>query len=167
MGNFLHDMAALAKARKDTVLKFKKVTNEEYENVLLNRIAQLETQLLEQDDYIRSITKQPEGAGWLFPFEWQLTHSEFKILVSVVNAEIATKQRIYSELYSNNFTDNPAAEKIVDVYICKLRKKVRDFKIETIWSRGYFIEASMRKLIREKYFVTPATFASAPKLKID
>lgn len=61
----------------------------------------------------------------------------------------------------------PTDKKIVDVIICKLRKKLPvDVSIVTIWGRGYFIDEAGRQrakeLIRGKESSGPVSFASTP-----
>ncbi len=149
---FQHDFKSLREARDKTPLIFKKVTNEEYENVLLNRIVQLEARLLEQDDYIRDLVKSPTGHGWVFPYQWELTSNEADILIQLCQFEVATKEHLYHALYGNRFNDKDLVEiRIIDVFICKIRKKI-PFKIETIWGRGYRIDPSIRKEMKEKFF---------------
>lgn len=49
-----------------------------------------------------------------------------------------TKQRIYDHIYSDRlFSDQSPEIKIIDVYICKIRKKIAPSRIETIWGFGY------------------------------
>jgi hypothetical protein len=45
----------------------------------------------------------------------------------------------------------PTEEKLVDVVICNLRKKLKPFKLEikTIWSQGYYMDAEHRAKVRD------------------
>jgi hypothetical protein len=65
-------------------------------------------------------------------------------LHNIVEQKRATRQ---SQPSSQEATD----PKMVDVMICKLRKKLKavdkDLKIETIWGGGYYIETPMKPLI--------------------
>lgn len=49
--------------------------------------------------------------------------------------------------------DNPETtdKKMVDVIICKLRKKLRKFNVDikTIWGRGYFIDDESRQIVEK------------------
>lgn len=163
---FQHDFETLKKARDATAMVFKKVTNDEYENVLLNRIVQLETKILEQEDFIKDLMKDPTGHGWVFPYQWQLTGKEAKMLMQLASFEIATKENLYRDLYSGAFSDKDLVEiKIIDVFICKLRKKL-PFSIETIWGRGYRIDSEIRKGLKEKfYFSVEIDKSKKPSLK--
>lgn len=53
--------------------------------------------------------------------------------------------------------------KIVDVYICKLRKKLRPFSIEvvTVWGTGYQLTPASIVLLREKWGLSPILRARA------
>jgi two-component system, cell cycle response regulator CtrA len=71
-----------------------------------------------------------------------LTSTEFRILelLSLRKGETLTKQFFLTHLYGDD--DEEPESKIIDVFICKLRKKIAaaaDGKsyIETIWGRGY------------------------------
>lgn len=69
-----------------------------------------------------------------------LTQKEYKILelLCMRRGVILTKENFLDHLYSH-MADEPEA-KIIDVFICKLRKKLGDTPIiETVWGRGYRI----------------------------
>jgi two-component system cell cycle response regulator CtrA len=72
-----------------------------------------------------------------------LTGTEYKILAFLAQRQgsTLTKEMLLNHLYSG--MDEPAI-KIIDVFICKLRRKLaeasggRDY-IETVWGRGYML----------------------------
>jgi len=72
-----------------------------------------------------------------------LTSKEYQILRALMlsTGTVQSKERILNALYGG--TDEPEA-KIVDVFICKLRRKLTgagappDF-VETVWGRGYMV----------------------------
>ena len=74
----------------------------------------------------------------------QLTGKEYKILELLMQRKgvIITKTTFLDKLYSG--IDEPE-EKIIDVFVCKIRKKLEKFLpsgrnyIETIWGRGYVL----------------------------
>lgn len=104
-------------------------------DVLRERIACLEEQLV--------ATKQ-------LPMEWRLTVQEARVFGVLVNRELATKEAIMSGLYIDRGVDE-AEQKIVDVFICKIRKKLKPFgvRIETVWGRGYRLGPAERALYRK------------------
>jgi two-component system cell cycle response regulator CtrA len=104
------------------------------ENVMLReRVAALEAELIEA---------RP------LPIEWQLTAQECRVFGTLVNRELATKSAIMTALYHDR--DDEAEEKIVDVFICKIRKKLKRFNIEikTVWGQGYCLPAAERARYR-------------------
>lgn len=81
----------------------------------------------------------------VLPLEWRLTASEARIFGVLVNRELATKDAMMAALYVDDGRDE-AEEKIVDVFICKLRKKLKPFGVEiaTDWGQGYRLDAKSR-----------------------
>ncbi|MFC3074945.1 helix-turn-helix domain-containing protein [Shinella pollutisoli] len=69
---------------------------------------------------------------------WQLTSSEARVFACLATRAKATKEMILQALYSDRPDDAPEP-KIVDVFVCKLRKKLKPFGIEitTVWGQGY------------------------------
>ena len=69
-----------------------------------------------------------------------LTGTETIVLRELITRypDIASKERIHHTMYAMD-RDGGALEKIVDVMICKLRKKISPLGIEitTSWGRGY------------------------------
>jgi len=84
-------------------------------------------------------TRQAEVAGIAI----HLTPSEYKMLelLSLRKNTVLTKEACLNHLY--NGLSEPEA-KIIDVFICKLRKKIAsaaggDSQIETVWGGGYML----------------------------
>jgi len=92
-------------------------------------------------------------AGFLSPDEWGLTTSEEALFACLWANREATKDALHLALYWDSGADGGAGLKIIDVYVCKIRKKVQPFgiKIKTIWGRGYALPESTRKLIRDNW----------------
>lgn len=72
------------------------------------------------------------------PVEWRLTSSEARLFAFLTTRDVASKSAIMQALYSDRADEDPEI-KIIDVFVCKLRRKVKPFgvKIETVWGRGY------------------------------
>lgn len=70
--------------------------------------------------------------------EWRLTSSEARVFAHLTTRDHATKQSIMLAMYSDRIDVEPEI-KIVDVFICKMRRKLKPFGIEiaTIWGQGY------------------------------
>lgn len=72
------------------------------------------------------------------PIEWRLTPAEARVFQHLTSRDVATKQSIMTALYSDR-ADDEVEIKIVDVFVCKMRKKLTPFGvgITTIWGTGY------------------------------
>ncbi len=82
----------------------------------------------------------------IYDVEVPLTGKEYSILelLTLKKGSVITKETFLNHIYGG--MDEPDL-KIVDVFICKLRKKMSDMSgglnfIETIWGRGYTIKES-------------------------
>lgn len=73
------------------------------------------------------------------PIEWGLTGSEAQVFSFLTTRELASKEQIMSALYGLRAGAEEVEPKIVDVFVCKIRKKLKPFgvNIETVWGRGY------------------------------
>lgn len=72
------------------------------------------------------------------PLEWRLTASEARVFAHLASRDVCRKEGILAALYADRIDEAPEP-KIVDVFVCKLRKKVKPFgvEIETVWGQGY------------------------------
>lgn len=89
------------------------------------------------------------GMTMLAPPEWGLTPAETRVVGVLLTRDIATKDAVMAALYRDTGRDE-AEIKIVDVFVCKIRKKLRPFgfEISTRWGCGYQIEGEMRQAMR-------------------
>ncbi|OEY87082.1 DNA-binding response regulator [Wolbachia pipientis] len=74
-----------------------------------------------------------------------LTNKEYSMieLLALRKGTVLTKEMFLNHLY--NGLDEPSDNKIVDVFMCKLRKKLENANdgrshIETVWGRGYVLK---------------------------
>lgn len=98
---------------------------------LLAYCYQLEAQL-EADNELRN-----SGATARYQVQFALTQKEAALLAILADGRLYTKEYILGALYLH---DEDAPElKIVDVFICKIRKKLAPYgvAIETLWGSGY------------------------------
>lgn len=75
-----------------------------------------------------------------------LSRAEAAVLGAIeATTETASKDRIMAALYSTS-PEDPPGEKIVDVYVCKVRKKLKRWGIEvqTQWGAGYYMTSESR-----------------------
>ena len=109
----------------------------ERENDMLRaRIAQLEDALA--------------GSAVALPIEWGLTPQESRVLGVLRARSMATKEAVMAALYVDLGKDE-AEPKIVDVFICKIRKKLKPFGVEikTVWGQGYSLAEKSRAVIKQ------------------
>lgn len=87
----------------------------------------------------------------LLPVEWRLTGSEARVFSCLAGRDMATKQVVMLALYSDRIDDD-VEPKIVDVFICKMRKKLKPFGVEilTVWGTGYALKDRERWAIQPK-----------------
>jgi DNA-binding response OmpR family regulator len=64
--------------------------------------------------------------------------------------EAVTKSGAMDILYGLGANADAAEEKIIDVFICKLRKKLEvfDISVETNWGQGYFMTQAAKQKAR-------------------
>lgn len=114
-----------------------------------DREAALEA-LVERLENKVEVLERAMGFLILPPLEWGLTGSEARLFGALLEREMVTKDAAMSALYRDHGDDEPEV-KIVDVFICKIRKKIAVFglTIETIWSVGYRLSPESKALARE------------------
>ena len=113
------------------------------------RIDALEAENDELRERVRQLEEEASVvSAWRAPLEFGLTPAEEKILAALMSRDMATKVYLHQALAdASGFC---AAEiKIVDVYICKLRKKLNPFgvPVQTHWGRGYSISNQARDML--------------------
>ncbi|GLQ09210.1 hypothetical protein GCM10007913_11420 [Devosia yakushimensis] len=75
------------------------------------------------------------------PVEWCLTGKEMRVFSHLASRDMGTKASIMAALYSDRIDEEPNP-KIVDVFVCKLRAKLKPYNvhIRTIWGTGYALD---------------------------
>lgn len=99
---------------------------------------------LEQLRYVKDLVSPP---GLIFPQRWRLTDKEARLLRALMAAVTITKERLLVAMYD---TEPEVEIKIVDVFVCKLRKKLLNpdkIVIGTMWGAGYTIAVDMKAKI--------------------
>lgn len=78
---------------------------------------------------------------------FHLTSREALLLVALLRRTEASKEQLLQFIYAG--ADDAPEIKIIDVFICKVRKKLKDagILIETMWGRGYFIPGDARRRV--------------------
>lgn len=112
------------------------------------RIEALQEALARKDEEIARL-EAALGLDFLTPLEWRLTGSEMRLFGVLMARESATKDALMAGLYRDFGKDEPEL-KIVDVFVCKIRKKLEPFglSIETRWGQGYYLTPATRDQVR-------------------
>lgn len=103
------------------------------------REAALQATIVRLEDRILEL-EEAMGLCVLPPLEWGLTQNEARLFGALLERELLTKDAAMAALYRDRGEDEPEV-KIVDVFVCKTRKKLKPFGIEigTRWGVGYFM----------------------------
>lgn len=117
-----------------------------------------------RDDYVAAIEAENEtlrariidlerefGFHNEVPLMFGLTASEAKVVSLLLQRDIASKTQILTAIMADRGADDEPEIKIVDVYICKVRHKIKPFgvAIDTVWGRGYSLTTANKSKIRE------------------
>jgi two-component system cell cycle response regulator CtrA len=72
----------------------------------------------------------------LTPREWQLLNILWRR-----RGKVLAKESLITLMYSDE-VDNPPFDKIIDVFVCKLRRRLTPspYWVETIWGHGYRLD---------------------------
>jgi DNA-binding response OmpR family regulator len=113
------------------------------------RVAVLEAELDNlQDKY--NILLAELGQHIEVPLQFGLTRHEAGALGAIMARPIAFKSTIMAAIYADKVADDETPmEKIIDVFVCKLRKKLDPFgiSVETVWGQGYKMSAENKQKI--------------------
>jgi DNA-binding response OmpR family regulator len=103
-----------------------------------------------ENDQLREKIRMLEEAMGLrieAPLVFQLTRHEAMMFGILFKRELVTKQLAMDALYGDRIDIEPEI-KIIDVFVCKLRKKLKrfDIEVETVWGQGYRMPAQSKAL---------------------
>jgi two-component system cell cycle response regulator CtrA len=106
-------------------------------------------QLEKENDALRARVKVLEelaGATFESPPQFSLTQKESVIFGLLMKNTIVRKQSFIEALYFHQ--QDEAEIKIVDVFVCKVRRKLKPWSIEisTQWGQGYFMPAESKAI---------------------
>lgn len=105
-----------------------------------------------ENDMLREQVAQLEallGMRTPAPLEFSLTGNEARAFGVLLNRDVANRDMIMHALYGGKSDADVAEPKIVDVFICKTRKKLKRFGIEikTQWGQGYYLDAETKRRV--------------------
>jgi hypothetical protein len=135
-------------------------------HALLAELTNLRAQLDDARAEIREFKNQKNDVGEFFSGVAKMTPSEAKVVGAIARYGRASKSTLYHALYGGLGDDEQREPKIVDVMVCKLRKKLRqhNIEIETIWGVGYTMDPESVARLRELAGQTTFATIDAPKL---
>lgn len=100
-----------------------------------------QTKATEQLEYV---TGQDDGAVLALVEGYKLTWREARLFLILQRSagNVVSKETIIRRLYANVSVDEVPDTKIVDVFVCKIRRKIEDsgYAIRTVWGEGYRLE---------------------------
>lgn len=115
-----------------------------------------------ENDELRERVRQLEGllnhTVYLLPKELGLTRTEETVLSSLLAHPTMTRDHAMHALYNGRGDAEPDV-KIIDIYVSRLRKKLKDLGIEikTEWGRGYSLVPASKAIIQK--MLTPEPVA--------
>lgn len=128
----------------------------------MSALADMERKLIAALEEIKRLTAEVASlrqavttlnAGPVVPIELRLTKCETGMLEALMapGATTKSKEQLLAAAYSDRYATGDEPEiKIVDVFICKLRKKLKPFgiEVETVWGQGYHLPPESRAILR-------------------
>jgi DNA-binding response OmpR family regulator len=138
-------------------------------DALRSRVAELEDELVEWKRLAQEALVGADSDTLLeINNPWKLSRAEMTILLTILRRRSgATKEQLMLALYGAHPDRQPEC-KIIDVFLCKLRKKLSDPQtgkytlprdtIETVWGTGYRIGPDKRKIVTDMLGHDPLQF---------
>lgn len=79
-----------------------------------------------------------------------LTGKENLIVSLLMKRDNCTREALMQIMYAHN-PESGVEVKIIDVFVCKIRKKLKKYRIQitTVWGKGYLIDAVTKDRIRK------------------
>lgn len=116
---------------------------------MTDTIESLRDRVWELEEELRRLKADFHGDRYAPPAEWGLTQSEASIFGTLVaNTEMTKEMALHALLRVG--ADKEPDIKIVDVFICKMRPKLKRFNVEikTLWGRGYALDTALREELK-------------------
>ena len=109
--------------------------------LLEERERSLRARIDELEERVRQLEAELKPAGVPAPLAWGLTALEADLFRFLWKRKVVAKQSIWFALYGHEPDDAPDI-KIVDVLLCKIRKKIKGsgIVIRTVWGAGVALE---------------------------
>ncbi|WP_296741390.1 helix-turn-helix domain-containing protein [Mesorhizobium sp.] len=109
-------------------------------------VAALERRIDELEHRVRAL-EEISGAQLDAPLEFGLTRNESVIFGLLVKNAMVRRDGMMEVLYMHK--QDEAEIKIVDVWVCKMRQKLKPWgiRIETVWGRGYAMPSASKAIV--------------------
>lgn len=113
----------------------------------LTEVIKLRAENDELKEHLRQLTREQRGEHESLIGYLGLTRLEARLVAALVAHGRLSKDRIYHAMYATAAEDKQPEPKIVDVFVCKIRKKFEPFGlgIETIWGMGFGLTPEVRE----------------------
>lgn len=97
------------------------------------------------------VLQQQLGHRIAIPTCLRLTVTEQRLLARLYASDEANKEQLLDAVVGDRLDIDAPEIKIVDVFICKIRRKLTGWGIEilTLWGRGYTLPATSRARLAE------------------
>jgi two-component system, cell cycle response regulator CtrA len=109
----------------------------------------LRDRIEELEETIRQL-REPLPPAYRLPRQWGLTPREADLLIVLFTARLPYSHRdaIMDAMYGG--LDDQANDRIIDVWINKIRKKLKPFgiRVESKWGHGYGLSEGTKQIIR-------------------
>lgn len=117
-----------------------------------------------RDDYVATVEAENEtlrerirhlesmlGYRLTIPIMFDLTASEGRMLSAMLTRDLMSRQQLLDALYGHKPVDDEPEIKIIDVYACKMRKKLKPFGIyiSSKWGQGYYLTKEAKAKVQE------------------
>jgi DNA-binding response OmpR family regulator len=91
------------------------------------------------------------GINLKLPNEFGLTPTEMRCVGAIVRRGIVNQEAIYTAIYGSRPESQQPDMKIIDVYICKARKKMasKGFALKNNFGVGYYFDAGDRDALKQ------------------
>lgn len=114
----------------------------------MDQLARLEALEAENGRLRDRIAQLEEVVGFSIdlPIFLGLTTHEARLFGALLKRSVWTKEQLLFALYSDRHDGEAPEIKIIDVFVCKARKKLARFgiEIETLWGQGYRLSPEMK-----------------------
>jgi two-component system cell cycle response regulator CtrA len=116
-----------------------------------NRILRNEIESLREE--LATLRAELCAPDWVAPIELKLTAKESQVLGCLCTQKrVLSKEALLRSMYDSRCAADEIPElKIVDVFICKIRRKLKPYgiSIETSWGNGYYLTDESRSKLTE------------------